>query len=203
MTKPSHRTSVRTSGSQAHEQLLAAAGELFYREGIRGVGIDAVVARAGVNKMSLYRQFESKDALAIAYLERLDAQYWQRFEACVAAHPDAPGEQLLAFVAELLKRIAAPGYRGCPFINAALEFSDPDCAVRLLTRRHKEHLLERLTQLAHGAGAQQPQQLAGGLALLIEGCYTASQTYGAQHPMLQAAAQCAAHMVATATAEQA
>ena len=73
------RRSVRTDGATAQEQLLDAAQELFYRDGIRAIGVDAVVERAGVNKMSLYRRFASKDELVVAYLDRTDEDFRRRF----------------------------------------------------------------------------------------------------------------------------
>ncbi len=96
----------RTPGTQAQEQLLNAAADLFYREGVRCVGIDAVIARAGLNKMSLYRQFRSKDALVLAYLERRDVLFWEKFEACVARTPDAPAQQLMHIFSEELRRVS-------------------------------------------------------------------------------------------------
>ena len=70
--RPAGEKAVRTDGATAQEQLLDAAQDLFYREGIRAIGVDAVVERAGVNKMSLYRQFSSKEELVVAYLNRMD-----------------------------------------------------------------------------------------------------------------------------------
>src|SRR5215470_7937463 len=68
----------QTAGSDAQQHLLRAAADLFYKEGVRAVGVDAVVERAGVNKMSLYRQFSSKDDLVVAYLEQSDEQFFRR-----------------------------------------------------------------------------------------------------------------------------
>ncbi|MDF6795786.1 TetR/AcrR family transcriptional regulator, partial [Escherichia coli] len=76
--KPTPR---RISGEDAHASLLEAARQLFYYEGVRAVGVEAVVEKAGVNKMSLYRQFKSKDDLVIAYLERSDESFWGYFNA--------------------------------------------------------------------------------------------------------------------------
>src|ERR1700741_2639347 len=70
----------KTAGSEAQQHLLRAAADLFYKEGVRAVGVDAVVERAGVNKMSLYRQFSSKDDLVIAYLERQDQRFFNYVE---------------------------------------------------------------------------------------------------------------------------
>src|ERR1700756_5496711 len=81
---PSRRS--QTAGSEAQQHLLRAAADLFYREGVRAVGVDAVVERAGVNKMSLYRQFSSKDDLVVAYLEHSDREFFARFERSIAKH---------------------------------------------------------------------------------------------------------------------
>ncbi|PPB83215.1 TetR family transcriptional regulator [Mycetohabitans endofungorum] len=93
-----------TAGTDAQQQLLDAAVRLFYAQGIRAVGIDAVVEQAGVNKMSLYRQFASKDQLVVAYLNRMDAEYWQRFERSTAQHPGQPARQLKQFFEDLAAR---------------------------------------------------------------------------------------------------
>ena len=191
----------RTPGTQAQEQLLHAAADLFYREGVRCVGIDAVIARAGLNKMSLYRQFRSKDALVLAYLERRNLLFWEKFEACVARAPDAPAQQLMHIFSEELRRdsIVDNNYRGCPFVNIAAEFGDPAHPVRKFVSQHKERLLGRLTEIAAAAGAREPAELACGLALLIEGFYTASQTYGLQHPVVKASVECARQLIEAAT----
>ena len=70
-------------GATAQEQLLDAAEQLFYRDGIRAISVDAVVERAGVNKMSVYRQFSSKDDLVVAYLTRMDARFRERIERSI------------------------------------------------------------------------------------------------------------------------
>jgi len=168
----------RVRGVVAQSHLLDAAVELFQREGVRAVGVDAVVKRAGVNKMSLYRQFESKDALVAAYLKRKDEEFWQRWEASLAKHPGEPRRQLLQIVTDVAERASAPGNRGCPFVNVAAEFPDPEHPVRQLVATNKAALHERLVSLAVAAGAKDPPWLAHALALLIEGAYAASQTYG-------------------------
>lgn len=167
-----------TAGASARELLLRAADDLFYLEGVRAVGIEAVVERAGVNKMSLYRQFASKDDLVVAYLERYDARFFARFDESLAKHPGEPVKQLMQYFEDLAKRASQPGYRGCPFVNVATEFPDATHPARLSVSEHKSKLMTRLTALAQDAGADDPAALADQLALLIEGVYAASQTYG-------------------------
>src|ERR1700733_13415901 len=111
-----------TAGAVAHTRILDAAENLFYLEGARNVGIDAVVKRAGVNKMSLYRQFESKDDLLRHYLLRRDERFWAYFDASLAKHPGRPRAQLRQLFVDLAARPSTAGYRGCPFVNIAVEF---------------------------------------------------------------------------------
>ena len=172
------RPRAQTAGARAHEHLLLAADELFYREGVRAVGIEAVVERAGVNKMSLYRQFSSKDDLVVAYLQRCDVRFFERLDESLAKHPGEPAKQLVQYFEDLSRRASAPGYRGCPFVNVATEFPDPSHPARRSVDSNKSRLMARLASLAKEAGAKDPAALAEELALLVEGIYAASQTYG-------------------------
>ena len=172
------RARTQTAGPRAQEHLLLAADELFYREGVRAVGVEAVVERAGVNKMSLYRQFSSKDDLVIAYLKRCDERFFERFEASVAKHPGHPARQLVQYFEDLAQRASAPDYRGCPFVNVSAEFPDATHPARQSVADNKSKLIARLSELARAANAADPAALANELALLIEGIYAASQTYG-------------------------
>jgi len=175
-----------TAGLDAQAQILDAIDELFYLEGARAVGVDAVVKRAGVNKMSLYRQFESKDALLLHYLSRREERFWNYFEESLAKHPGKPRDQLCQFFIDVAERAQRKGYRGCPFVNLAIEFSDPTHAVRRSVAANKNMLMSRLLALATQAGARDAQALANGMALLIEGAYTATQTYAQGHALIAA-----------------
>lgn len=141
------------------------------------MGVEAVVERAGVNKMSLYRQFSSKDELILAYLERMDACFFDRFNTSVAKHPGQPKAQLIQYFVDLAERATQKDYRGCPFVNVAAEFPDASHPARERVAQNKEQLMKRLVALCDDAGARQPQALADSLALVIEGIYAASQTY--------------------------
>ncbi|TKC90854.1 TetR/AcrR family transcriptional regulator [Trinickia terrae] len=194
------RARAHTSGTTAQEQLLRAAGELFYREGVRAVGVEAVVERAGVNKMSLYRQFASKDELVVAYLEQSDATFFERFEGSIAKHPGNPVRQFAQYFEDLAERASAKDYRGCPFVNVSAEFPDASHPARLCVSRNKAKLMARLAEISTEAGADDPQALADALALLIEGIYAASQTYGPGCGPIKAAPRVAAALVAAACA---
>jgi AcrR family transcriptional regulator len=175
-----------TAGPVAHTRILDAAEELFYLEGARNVGIDAVVKRAGVNKMSLYRQFESKEDLLRHYLLRRDEKFWAYVDASLAKHPDEPRAQLRQLFIDLALRTSAASYRGCPFVNIAVEFPDRTHVARRMVADNKARLLKRLTDLAQAAGAADASWLGKALALLVEGAYAASQTYGLGSSVMKA-----------------
>jgi AcrR family transcriptional regulator len=188
----------RTPATEARAQLLDTAERLFYREGARNVGIDAVVKQAGVNKMTLYRQFSSKDALLLAYLERRDKIFWEYYEASIAKHPGNARAGLEQLFVDLAGRTQSANYRGCPFVNIACEFPERDHPTRQFVAQNKQRLLDWLTGHARAAGARQPEALGIGLALLIEGAYTASQTYAEGNPLLPALPNIAHNMIAAA-----
>jgi AcrR family transcriptional regulator len=193
--KTAARRNARTDAATAQEQLLDAAQELFYRDGIRAIGVDAVVERAGVNKMSLYRQFASKDELVVAYLERMDERFRRRFEASVAKHPGEPAKQLVQALEDLVKRASSPDYRGCPFLNIACEFGDPVHPARQSVERNKSYLMTRLVEISTAAGADNPVELAESLALLVDGIYATSQTSGPGSGPLRAAPRIARTLI--------
>lgn len=198
---PGRRTrGTPTTGPQAQQHLLRAAEELFYREGVRTVGVDAVVERAGVNKMSLYRQFSSKDELVMAYLERKDEQFFGYVEKSFAKHPGEPGRQLQQYFDDLAARASIDDYRGCPFVNIAVEFPDAAHPARQFVFRNKQRLMSRLTELTTAAGADDPVALADALGLMIEGVYAASQTYGPSCGPIRVAPRVAAQLIAAACA---
>jgi AcrR family transcriptional regulator len=166
----------------AVDRIRATARDLFYREGIRAVGVDEIVTKAGVTKPSLYRSFSSKDELAAAYLRDYDGEFWARFDAAGAAHPGDPEAQILDYLAGLSRRAQGPDYRGCGLSNAALEYPAHDNPARLVAEDHKRRLRERLTEMAKGMGARRPKVLADGLLLLIEGVFVTGQLFGAGGP---------------------
>jgi AcrR family transcriptional regulator len=203
--KPARATRARgaqTTGPEAQQHLLRAASELFYREGVRAVGVDAVVERAGVNKMSLYRQFSSKDELVMAYLEQKDEQFFGYVEKSFAQHPGEPAKQLQQYFDDLAKRASIDDYRGCPFVNVSVEFPDPEHPARQFVFRNKQRLMARLVELTTAARADDPEALADALGLMIEGVYAASQTYGPGCRPILAAPKVAAQLIAAACAER-
>jgi AcrR family transcriptional regulator len=175
----------------ARTRILETATELFYREGIRAIGIDTIIARSGVAKMSLYRNFASKDDLVVAFLTYRDGIYWQWWDQVMAAHPDDAARQISDLFASLARRVSSANYRGCPFINTSTEFPDPDHPARTICRANKRELRRRLLDLARRAGARDAGSLADQLLLLMEGAYASAQNFPARGPApsLQGAAE--------------
>ncbi|WP_411822989.1 TetR/AcrR family transcriptional regulator [Leptospira sp. 'Mane'] len=194
--KKARKTS--TPKREAQSQIMDAAEELFYKEGARIVGVDAVVKLAGVNKMSLYRQFESKDALLLEYLKRRDEKFWNYLEVSFAKHPDHPAKQLLQFFIDLKERAKRPDYRGCPFVNIAVEFPDRKHPARMMVAENKKKLFLKLLAVAKKTKTSEPMHLTKGLAFLIEGAYTASQTYSKEHSLMKSLPQVAKTLLETA-----
>ncbi len=101
------------AGPRAAERIFETARDLFYREGIRAVGVDEIVSKAGVTKPSLYRSFKSKDDLVAAVLREVETGFWDRFEAAEAAFPGDPKAQMVAYFEGLAARSGEADYRGC------------------------------------------------------------------------------------------
>lgn len=182
---------VKLSGGQpprAADRIRATVRDLFYRQGIRAVGIDEIVTRAGVTKPSLYRNFTSKDELAAAYMRDYDAEFWGRFDAAMAKHPGDPRAQAIGYLTGVGARAQSADYRGCGMTNAAIEFPDKDNPARLVAVENKCELRRRFTELARAMGAAEPELLGDGLYLLAEGAYASGQLFGEGGPSRSLAA---------------
>jgi AcrR family transcriptional regulator len=153
------------------EKVLATASRLFYANGVRAVGIEWIVAESGAAKTSLYRHFQTKDELVAAFLEREDREFWQQWDAVVAAASN-PKAELMRLLDWIGRRVSRDGYRGCPQINVAAEFADPEHPARKIRRRHKVAMLERLRDIVGRIGVRRPDDIAIQLALLIDGAFT-------------------------------
>jgi len=186
----------------ARERILQTAGRLFYRDGYRAVGVDTIVAESGATKMSLYRYFPSKDALIAAYLDESNTGFWAWFEQALGSPDDKPRDRLVALFRALEELATAPACRGCPFLNAVVDFPGPDHPGHRAALAHKQALRARLRQLAQAAGAGQPQCLADHLLLLADGALMAARLFGPDNPAQGVAASAAmlidAHIAPTA-----
>jgi AcrR family transcriptional regulator len=179
------------SAADVRQRILETASELFYSQGARAVGVDLVVAEAGVAKTSLYRYFRTKDDLVAAFLQREDEDFWGVWDGVARAHAGDPAGELEAHLGWIGERVGRPNYRGCPQLNIAAEFPDPEHPARKVAAAHKRELRRRLLGIAEGLGVARPAELAGQLAVLINGAFVSSQVLSAGEaiPLLRAAAQ--------------
>src|SRR5579863_7838949 len=138
--------------ARVRDRIFETACELFYRHGIHGVGVDAIAAEAGSNKMSFYRSFASKDALVTEYLREQEREYWAWWESAVARHPGEPRRQIEALFEAQLEFASTKACRGCALGNAAVEITDDEDALSNLVRAYKERVRGRLHELARGLG---------------------------------------------------
>jgi AcrR family transcriptional regulator len=167
VTKPEQRR--RT----AKQRLLQAADELFYNEGIHTVGIDRVIAHAGVAKGSLYYSFTGKDDLVHEYLTHRHGSWAERVTAGIEAHTD-PRARILAVYDVLGTLFAQPDYRGCAFMNATAEAA-PDSVEAQAATTFRAWVHTLFLDLATDVGADDPQQLAETLVLLYDGAVATAQ----------------------------
>ncbi|MGQ7932187.1 TetR/AcrR family transcriptional regulator [Paraburkholderia sp. D1E] len=157
------------------ERVLAAAAELFYAEGIRATGVEAIAARANTTKMALYRHFQSKDALVVEWLRKVAAHYWAAFDAIESAHAGDSRAQILGWATFIADEVAAWSHRGCPFINSIAELPDRNHPARQLIEEHKARQLKRLARLCKSAGLASPDDTASEIMFVLEGVQVAAQ----------------------------
>ncbi|MGJ0485582.1 MAG: TetR/AcrR family transcriptional regulator [Methylomicrobium sp.] len=161
--------------SNLKERILQSASELFYRQGIRATGVDAIVKAAGTTKMSLYHYFPSKSDLVLAHLQQSAETMRERIITGIAERATEPKARLLAIFDVFGEMLRLDGFRGCPFINAATEATGDEEAFKQVSADFYQQFRLRLEEWAVAAEARQPEMLARQLVLLISGAIIAEQ----------------------------
>ena len=156
------------SGPGAKQRVLVTADRLFYSEGIRTVGVDRLIAESSVTKATFYKHFGAKDNLVLDYITRRFDEVRVENQALVSSS-GGPTATLRAIVAAIVTRTQAPGFRGCPFINAAAEFSDPNHPVRIVVVQFRDWYTETLVDLFKEAGHAMPGDAADEFLALRDG----------------------------------
>jgi AcrR family transcriptional regulator len=170
------------AGIAPRERIVSAACDLFYRHGIRAVGVDAIAEAAGTNKMTLYRHFASKDELVAECLRRVGAKADALWDRLAAEHPGDARAQLRGWVAAMSGHLASVDERGCAMCNAAVELPDRTHPARVVIEAFKSTQRDRLARLCAAAGAPQAELLADELFLLAEGARVSLQSVGPEGP---------------------
>ncbi|MBN2629608.1 MAG: TetR/AcrR family transcriptional regulator [Rhodobacteraceae bacterium] len=157
------------------ERILASASHLFCNHGFAATGIDAILARAGTAKATLYNHFRSKDELIAAVLDA-EGQTWRRwFFDRLAKVGGSAQDRILAVFDVLEDWFADPGFYGCPFINAVAESDTGNPVLRRAADLHKDHVLTWLRAQALELGVEDVAETTRSLALLIDGAIVAAQ----------------------------
>ncbi len=171
----------------ARDRIMAAASELFYSEGVHSVGIDRIIAESGVAKMSLYNHFKSKDALIAAWLEEQHHGWREWFQGAIARHAEASGESpLLALFDALHEWHEKPNFRGCAFINSAVELVDADHPGYQITLAHQQAVADYIHGLVQDANLPNPEDLAQQLMILMQGATVVAMMHGCPNAAGQA-----------------
>jgi AcrR family transcriptional regulator len=182
------KASANQDKPRVRDRILDTACELFYQHGIHAVGVDAIASEAGTNKMSLYRNFASKEELVAEYLREQEREYWQFWDETVALHAGDPRRQLEALFEAFLTRTKsrsndAQTCRGCALGNAAVEIPEEDETLRAIVRDYKAEIRRRLRKLAREMGAREAEVLGDSLMLLLEGGYYTRLVFSSNGPV--------------------
>ena len=160
--------------TDARERILRTAYELFRNHGVSGIGVDRIVAEAGVAKTSLYRHFRSKDDLVLEVLERHEQIWLDWLEAEIARRGGTPQERILAVFDAFDEWFHQRGYRGCLFVNTLLESHDRPGPIRAAAAEKLTDVRAVLRRLSHEAGLRNPDEFAHTLQLIMMGSIVAA-----------------------------
>ncbi len=156
----------QSEASPARRRLLDTATRLFYEDGIHAVGIDRIIAEAGVAKATFYNHFPAKDDLVVAYLEEIDRL---GREAVTALPKQSPRKMISAIMERIGEAVVAGGWRGCPFLNAAAEYPDRASRVRQTIDARRVWYRDSLENLLAEDGDPAPSVTASLLVALSDG----------------------------------
>ena len=162
-------------GLSKREQLLRTALALFKKHGFHAIGVDVIAHRSGVTKKTLYHHIPSNDELILAVLRYYDERFRNHFIRQVEARAKTPLRRLTALFDVAKDWFNENDFYGCLFVGALGEFPEPDTAIRNACRESKNLMRDYFRELAEGAGASKPKELADQLLLLMEGAITMAQ----------------------------
>ncbi len=173
-------TTTESSGprvSKARQHLLEVASELFYRVGINTVGVDRILTEAAVTRATLYRHFDGKEGLIEAYLDHEDSVIRGYFDSS-AEEATSPTHMLELLIMAIADDATSYHTRGCPFINAAAEYPDPDSRVRKAVDRHRAWFFGRVEEIVRAANRPDPAETAHALVLVRDAAMVGSYLEG-------------------------
>jgi len=189
-----------TPKPRVRDRIFETACDLFYRHGIRAVGVDTIASEAGTNKMSFYRSWASKDELVAEYLRNEEREGWEWWDEMMAPYAGDPRKQVEALFDAHSKETCKMDSRGCPLANAAVEITEPEHPARGVVEQYKTEMRRRFRKLAREMGAHEADVLGDSLMLLWEGSYLTRLTFQCQHGPAHNAAKAARTLIAAYTA---
>jgi AcrR family transcriptional regulator len=160
------------------ERILVAAGDLFHKHGIRGVGVEAIAEAAQTNKMTLYRYFESKDELITEWVRGMVAHKEEDWKDLNASHRGDPEGQLQDWSRRTAAQLRAMEERGSALGNAFAELPDPDHPARRVMKEHKLRVHKRVVRLCRAAGFPDPAFSANLFTMMLEGAHSCGTCVG-------------------------
>jgi AcrR family transcriptional regulator len=172
------RNPPKTSEAGVRDRLLDAADRLFYREGVRAVGIDRVLSEADAAKASLYQHFGCKDRLVASYLERRTVDARASIEAYLADTP--PPQRALKFFDWVVQWAESKDFRGCPLQHTVTELTDAAHPARAIAHGQRAWFMERFLEWTKAAGVKDPKATARALVVLFDGAVAGSEVDGPQ-----------------------
>ena len=166
------------SAIPVRERILVAAGDLFHRHGIRGVGVEAIAEAAQTNKMTLYRYFDSKDELIAEWVRGLIAHKEEEWKDLNAKHRGDPQGQLQDWSRRVSEKLRAMEERGSALGNALAELPDPKHPARRVIQEHKQREHKRVVRLCKAAGFEDAALSANLFYMMLEGAHSCVQCIG-------------------------
>lgn len=158
---------------KTRQKILDCSSKLFYKNGYRSTGVQAVAEACNVTKATLYHHFKDKDELIEESLKYLSDKHRRGYMEAWAREKDNPVDKLTVLFDEMAASFKDAEFYGCPFINAAGEYSNRSAPARRVCEQHYAFLISHLEQFAREAKLRAPEELAEGIAAIIAGAYTA------------------------------
>jgi AcrR family transcriptional regulator len=168
----------RSARLPVRERILVAAGDLFHKQGIRGVGVEAIAEAAGTNKMTLYRHFDSKDELIAEWVRGMVAHKEEEWSDLTAKHADDPQGLLQDWSRRTAAKLKVLEERGSALGNALAELPDPEHPARRVIQEYKVREHKRVVRLCKAAGFVNPTLAANLFSMLLEGAHSCVQCVG-------------------------
>jgi AcrR family transcriptional regulator len=160
------------------ERILVAAGDLFHKQGIRGVGVEAIAEAAQTNKMTLYRYFASKDELITEWVRGMIAHKEEDWKDLNARYRGDPEGQLQEWSRRIAAKLRAMEERGSALGNAFAELPDPNHPARRVMQEHKLREHKRVVRLCRAAGFPDPAFSANLFTMMLEGAHSCGTCVG-------------------------